>query len=490
MFEPAGRERLVGPSCIIVGVLAGLPYLLLGYLPLTDLPLHQLSFATWVEPARFGGFYERQSYWLPYWTAPLLARPFVGLLGVEMASRIPVFLYVAALPSTSALLARAAGRSGTWGLLLAAFALEANLEWGFVAYCLGGILIQVVLALALFAERTRRPWPMLAAQALAAAVLGFTHPQSAAAGVACCALVALLGPRGRRLAIAAASVPALVPGLVYFATNPGALGGAVSFAGPVELIRRLPQFSIDVFDGPVEEGLFACAVLLLALSWRGARRPTCPALRLALLVLILLAAYLVTPFNWNGQAVCQRVPFVALLLLPGLAAPGRLPTLGARALVALVALAGAGNAALVLRAFDRETAADLDPLIAAAPSGARTIYLSYDTSWPGIHSLAYLHTGAYVTLRKGGVYAFHFNGLNTRYTDAVPRAQTMIGREGVLSRRHATLGELVLLPYEGLSFWDTVLIRYPAGVEPFVPIRGAPSTELEVGRRFALLRLR
>src|SRR5262249_8949981 len=154
-------------------------------------------FATWAQPERFGEYYERQSYWLPYWTPLFLARPFVGLVGVEVASRVPLFLYVAALPATSALLARAAGRSGVWGLALAAFALEFNLSWGFVAYCLGGVLLQVVLACALLAERSARPGRLFAAQAAVAFVLGFTHPQVAAAAVGACALLALLGPARR-----------------------------------------------------------------------------------------------------------------------------------------------------------------------------------------------------------------------------------------------------------------------------------------------------
>src|SRR5215470_14349529 len=196
-----GAERWLWPACIVLGVAAALPYLFSAYLPLTDFPMHQLTFATWAQPERFGAYYERQSYWLPYWTPLFVARPFVGLLGVEAASRVPVFLYVAALPATSTLLARAAGRSGVWGLALAAFALEFNLSWGFVAYRLGGVLLQVVLACALFAERSPRPAPLAAAQAGVALVLGFTHPQVAVAAAGACAILALLGP-ARRLAIA------------------------------------------------------------------------------------------------------------------------------------------------------------------------------------------------------------------------------------------------------------------------------------------------
>jgi hypothetical protein len=499
-FEPLPeRERWLWSSCLLLGVLSGLPYLLCTYLPFTDLPMHQLSFATWVAPERFAPFYERRSYWLPYWAPFFAARPFVGLIGVEAAGRVPVFLYVAALPLTTALLSRAAGRSGYWGLLLAAFALEFNLAWGFVAYCLAGLLLQIVLACALYVEQARRPLFILGAEALAATALGFTHPQVAAAAVGGSVLLAAFGPRGvrgRRAGVVAASFAALVPSLVYFSDPANAavfrLQGGMKFAHVGELLRRLPEFSIDVFDGPVEEALFACGALLLLLSWRAAPRVSFTGSRLPLLGVGFLLTYFVAPFDWNGQALAQRMPFLALLCLPGFAAPGRTPGLLVRAIIGIIAVVGVGNAMMLLRQFDRETAAELDPLTALAPPGAKTAYLAYDASWAGIHSLPHLHTGAYVTLRQGGVYAFHFNLLNTRYRDKVPFDQTLIGRELVLSRRYSSKREIVTLSPAQLSFWDTVLVRFPRDDEPFMPVRGfsAETSDFRYGHRFGLLRMR
>ena len=492
------RERWLWPCCLLVGVVSALPYALFSYLPLTDLPLHQLSFATWVSPERYAAFYERQSYWLPYWTSLFVARPFVGLLGVEAAGRLPVFLYVASLPLTSAMLARAAGRSGYWGLLLVAFALEFNLAWGFVAYCLAGVLLQIVLACALYSERARRPWIPVGAQALAATVLGFTHPQMAVLALGGCVFLAIAGKREirpRRAVSVLAGLPALVPSLVYFWDPAHASmfrgGSGVTFASAGELLRRLPEFSIDVFDGHVEEALLACAIGLLLLSWRGARRPSFTAMRVPLLGIAFLVAYFVAPFDWNGQALAQRMPFATLLCLPAFAAPDRFPSLPIRATIVAIAVVGAGNATMVLRVFNRETAADLEPLLDSAPAGAKTVYLAYDTAWPGIRSQPYLHTGAYVALRQGGVYAFHFNRLNTMYRPVVPLGQTLIGREFALSRRYASNGEIVLRRREDLWFWDTVLVRFPREDEPFVPVRASPEqiAGFRYGHRFGLLQL-
>jgi hypothetical protein len=335
---------------------------------------------------------------------------------------------------------------------------------------------------------------------MAATVLGFTHPQTAVIAVGACALVSLLSPdrgaatRARRAGVVLASLPALVPSLVYFADGKRAAAfqaaKGLTFASLGSAIENLPRFSIDALDGPVEEVLFVCVVGLVALSWRAVPRPSIGAMRLALLALGFLVAYFVTPFDWNGQAVCQRMPFLVLLCLPGLAAPGRAPGRLLRGAFVAIAVVGAGNAAMTLSAFNLHTRAELDPLLASAPPNQRTIYLAYDTSWPGIRSEPYLHTGAYLTLRGGGAYAFNFNRLNTRYRDGVPLDQLMIGQEFALSRRFRK-GERVTLSRKRVAFWDAALVRFGHDDEPLVPV-AATAEELagfRRGRRFGLLPL-
>jgi hypothetical protein len=481
-----------------LGLVAALPFLVLRYLPLVDLPLHQLETAIWAEPAGaptgFAHWYESAGWSLPYWLPTVLAGLAAPLLGAEAATRAVIALYALGLPLAGGFAARASGRSGWWGLLLVPFVLEFNLAYGFVAYCLGGMLLLLAIGAALRAESGGRGWLLL--EAAAALAIGWTHPQIAVAVVGWCAGLALLNRGGRRrLAVFAASLPALLPSALWFA-HPDqaatAFGSPPEFAGFGELLRDLPGFSVDVFPGPVEELLALAALGLVAATWFRQRRPALRDARFALAAAGFLVLYFVTPFSWNGQAVCQRMPYLALLCLPLLPPVGVAPGRGARVALVVVALAGALNTGLALFGFDRETAPALDRLADELPEGARLAYAGYDVHSAWVHAPAYLHAGAWLTLRRGGVYAFHFNRLVSRYRDVVPADQTMVQKELYYSRKLRDTGRPPVVRRDQLAFWDAILIRWPPHMDPILPVAVQPPeiAGLDQAGPWGLLRLR
>lgn len=490
--EPS-PERRWWVAAAVVGLLAALPYAVLRHLPLVDLPLHQLAVAIRADSAAFSQYYENAPATLPYWLPTWLGALAAPAIGAEAGARLVVALYALALPLAGGLVARASGRSGWWGLLLAPFVLEFNLAYGFVAYCVGGLLVLLVVAAALRAEQGSAAAPV----ALASLAVGWTHPQMAVVAVGFCAGLQLLNrgaPARRRLAIVAASLPALLPSALWFADPERATeafaANAPVFAGFGELLAGLGGFTVDVFPGPLEEALLGLAVVLVAASW-WRRRPTLRDLRFAIAALGFLALYFVTPWDWNGQAVCQRLPFLALLCLPLLPSPAAPPGAVRLALAAL-AVVGVVNTGLVLYGFDRDTAPPIDALAAGTPEGARLAYVAYDVRSPWVHAPACMHAGAWITLRRGGVYAFHFNRLTSRYSAAVPAEQTLVGRELAFSRRLRDTGRPLVVPRARLAFWDTILVRWPEGMPPVLPVdvpREAVLSLEQVGQ-WGLLRLR
>ena len=110
------------------------------FLPLLDLPQH-LAITTVLlhhdDPAwQLAAYFEPQRGELtPYW-AHYLALEWLGrVMPVDVAARVFLTLYVFALPWAAMALARALGRPPALGLLAIPLALNANLYYGFIAYC-------------------------------------------------------------------------------------------------------------------------------------------------------------------------------------------------------------------------------------------------------------------------------------------------------------------------------------------------------------------
>lgn len=479
---PASGERGWWGAALALGVVAAAPILLHRYLPMADLPLHVLEVAIWAEPSGaetgFAEAYEVAGPWLPYWTTTVLAGLAAPLLGAELGVRMVLTLYALLLPLLGGLAARGFGRSGWWGVPLAGFVYEPNLAWGLIAWCVSGALLLGVLALAARAERAADPMRWLAGLAALSAVLGWTHPQMAVGAWGLVLLLQLARRDLRRGAqIVAAATLALVPTVVWFASPARAheaFGSAPRFASPAVGIRHLLDCTVDVLPGTVERWSLLLFLGLVAGSWLNAKRPPWEQLRVNVLAGAVLLLYFVAPWEWNGQTVAQRLPYIVLLLVPCCAAPGRTPTWWVRGALVGVGLLAALNTAVHLRQFDREAAASLDPLEAATPAGARLMPAVYDPHSEWVRIPVYLHAAAWITARKGGIYAFHYNRLTSHYRPLVPRAQVLTSPDFFWAKSLEAGGDLVFVDPDAVSFWDTVVARFPEGRPPFPPIAWPP----------------
>src|SRR5688572_4819385 len=174
------------------------------FLPLLDLPQH-LAITTVLlrhdDPAwLLSAYFEPQRGELtPYW-AHYLALEWLGhLMPVDIAARVFLSLYVFALPWASMALARALGRPPALGLFAIPLSLNANVYYGFIAFCWS--VVALLWALALLARQLDAPRAARAAGlGLLAGALFFTHVQSFAFLLLAAALLACVGdaPAWRR----------------------------------------------------------------------------------------------------------------------------------------------------------------------------------------------------------------------------------------------------------------------------------------------------
>lgn len=410
----------------------------------------------------------------------MLGALFAQLGGVEWGARAVVAVYVALLPLSAAHLCRAAGRSGWWGLLLVPFTFEFNLAWGFTAYCFAAMLLLWLLAASL-PEAPSRPRMLLAASL--ALLLGWTHPQVAAVGTGLCVYLALFASDTRdRVRHVATGLLCLTVPVVWLSSASGAASD--NFAGGIQyedlsvLLQRLATYSVDTLPGPLEQGLLLVALVLAALSWIGRPEPLDWSQRKLLIIPLTCAAmYFVAPFNMSGQAVCQRMPYLALIFMPLLLAP-RWPSRGLKALLVAMALLGSMHTGTALVGFDLEARQGLQPLINAAPRGQRTLYVPYDVRSAFVNHPAYAHAGAWLTLRRGGVYATNFDRLTVRYRPQVDRKGTIMGHEYRLYSHYEKTGKPLPLSAKQVAYWNLHLVRMPSDM-PMSPVETTdPSTRV------------
>jgi hypothetical protein len=299
-------------------------------------------------------------------------------------------------------LARTFSRSAWWGFLVLPVVLEFNLSYGFVAYCLAGVFFVLGLAFVVRSEGDAGKGNLVWAGVLALA-LGWTHPYVGAAFILSVMVVQVLGSgpvRSRVLTTCVASI-SLLPTLLWFVVagdDNQSLAGGPEFASPGELLRMLPMFSIDVFPERVEEVVYGLALFVVVLAWlRTGRGVRLRHLRPHVVAFVFFLLYFVTPWDLNGQAVCQRMPYFVLLLVPAMAPVGSAPDGITRAALLTLACVGALNTGIHVIGFSRETEQSMGAILQDPPRRARLVYIAYDVTSPWVNAPVHLHSGARVT---------------------------------------------------------------------------------------------
>jgi hypothetical protein len=435
-------DRLRIAIALLASAMMAAPLWVGRFLPLLDLPQH-LAITTVLlhhdDPAwQLAPYFEPQRGELtPYW-AHYLALEWLGrVMPVDVAARVFLTLYVFALPWSAMALARALGRAPALGLLVIPLALNANLYYGFIAYCWS--VVALLWALALLARQLDAPRAARGiGLGLLAGALFFTHVQSFAFLLLGAAVMAVfeqggalrqrdsgsraavaLVPMWRRALRAWPLVPATVvlflPWLYLSTTTrpgveryfPALEDPRAKFESPVERLLGFTGAVAGSYQDGTDDWLlvaWAIAVAAAALSERPEHGDT-SGRRVLALTAAALACYFVLPVSIQGQwNISQRFAWIVAVLLPCLI---RRPPRWLPAATLALAAATAANAAWHHARFDRE-AGPVDRALATLPRGARVLGLIHDPRGQVLERWPYLHFEQYAVVYGGGVAAHSF----------------------------------------------------------------------------------
>jgi hypothetical protein len=386
----------------VLTVVAIAPVWSVAHPPLQDYPYHLARvnvLAQWDDPAlAYPETFTVSAYPAPYVLSDWLTAGLGRLLGVRIAGKIVLSLYLGLFPWSLVYLARSADpEGGVVGLLGFLLVYNWHFHMGFVSYVLS-------LPIALFALgwwwRTReadgpRPrrsvWRATGVLALLVLQTYLTHVYAfGVLGFVLVLLALVEGWRVDRLRGAAmllgrtlaACLPALLLLVGAVLRNVGRSAGS---EGPLLLLygnlkRKvlLALGSLPSFDLAWETALFALGVAavlaLAAVAWRAGRRPAWPLLGAAAALVLL---YLALPDHLGRVFfVSNRVPMFVLLL--GLAAlpmplPGTRARTVAAAFLAVLALLHAGALTLRYQRIDDQLD-DYAAALAVLPADARVAF--------------------------------------------------------------------------------------------------------------------
>jgi hypothetical protein len=496
--DDAAKDRLGPAIALVASALMAAPLWVGRFLPLLDLPQH-LALTTILirhaDPAwQLAAYFEPQPHELtPYW-AHYLALEWLGrLMPVDTAARVFLTLYVVALPWAAMALARALGRDPRLGLLVIPLALNANLYYGFIAYCWSVVVL--LWAMALLARQMTAPAAGRAVGlAVLTGVLFFAHVQSFAFLLLAAAVLAVCGdkPVGRRALRAWPLLPAtLVLFLPWLYLSTTAHPGVdryfpplddprPKYETPLRRVANLPGAVAGSYQDGTDDWLLAAWAIAAGAAVASARRETeaAPITPVAALAGAALACYFVLPVSIQGQwNIAQRFAWTAALLAPLLArrSPRWVP-----AVTLVLAAATAGNAAWHHARFDREVDG-FEGALNALPRGARVLGLIYDSRGTVMERWPYLHFEQYAIVDGGG-YAAHSFAANAPLPVRL-RPEARVKAPGVWRPDEFRYDE------HG-AFFDHFLVRDPKGTHDGARLFGGAAEEVFREGAWRVYRLR
>lgn len=466
----ASRRRWVAAGCMAA---VAVPFLLVRFPPITDLPQHAAQIRLLLEALRSAESPYAVQWLTPYGLSYSLMGAAWALSGPVLAGRL-AFLALALLwVGAVHLLAAWHGRPLAQAVLASALVFNHALYWGFFSFLFGWALF-VLWMRATVPSEALTPRRALGFTGLAF-LLYLSHALWFAAAVVWLGIDGLRARIGWRAQVLRGFTVVPVAALAAFWFT--RLQGRSFESGTVwmsPLARLAPTAIRDAVLGGLQgpaESLFLsavgiwCAVALVQGrdGWRE-RIDT----RLLALAAMFFALYLVLPVKFqNTIRFGERwLPLAAVGLVLALPAPSR----RGRGLVvlpgALLALF-CGTTAAYWMAFEAGEMSGMEEALAALPEAPRVLGLSYSQSSPLLKTYPFVQDFAYAQVRRGGTLSFSF-------ADFAPSL-------------------VVYRPPRHID-WTPALEFLPERVRPedvvhfdFALVRADENTQREVSRRLGLL---
>jgi hypothetical protein len=418
------RER--GALFIASALLALMPFFIVTFPPITDLPQHMAQIRLLGEALADPNGPYRIQWWTPYSLSYALLAMCRAIAPPLLAGRLAFAVIALLWVATAHTLALSRGRSPLAAVLASLFVFSNVVYWGFLSFAIGW---PVFAAWMLATDREiRRPRQVLLLAAMGL-VLYACHALWLLAGIAWMGVVTLADAarvwrrrgalqqfyrpliwRACALAPAATALALWTPG--FQASD----GRAPAFWTTGPLTRLSPQWLVDSvlggLRGPLEwllmSLLFAWVVLGVA-QHRGRLREAVDARLLLGGALLALFALVLPDRYMHTIHLTQRwMPFAAALLLLAVPAPQLRPA----ALLRIVVLGVAGTylaaTALTWVAFERRELTGLVAALERLPPEPRVLGLDYKQRSTLVRGRPFMQTYAWAQVLRGGTLNFSF----------------------------------------------------------------------------------
>jgi hypothetical protein len=450
-------EALI-PLALLCCLLASIPFLIVKFPPLTDLPQHVAQVRLFGEAISHADSPYRIQWITPYSLVYSVLGASWLLFGAANAGRIGMLIITVLWIFMVFLLAYKAKRPALAAALAVILFFSHILYWGFYQFVFGWpLFIGWVL---LLRTRFRSRWSEALVFFLGSLLLYMTHILWFAVGLGWLVLSHLLSRREPKtlLVRAAAASPFLVLAAVWYPSLASYGFQSQTIWATMPFQRLLPNWLADAalggLRGSFESVFFGVIVVWILVAWLSNRRniSTLVDKELLWLAASLFALVLVLPDKYTNtiRFSSRWLPPALVFLLLALPRP-RIRKDILTALVTPLLVAFFIITSLNWVAFERSDLSGLKESLAALPPAPRVLGLSYIKESSIVRGWPFIQVFAYAQVYRGGE-------LNFSFADFGP--SLVVYRE---RRRLAWTGALEWLPERArkadLLFFDYVLVN-------------------------------
>jgi hypothetical protein len=401
-------------------VLIAVPFLVVRFPPITDLPQHVAQIRLLLETVGHPESPYTVQWFTPYALVYALVGAAWGIVGPTNAGRFAMLaigvLWVAAIH----LLAAIRGRSPAAATLASALFFSHVMYWGFYSFVFTWPIFVLWLVLTTGERARRARWTDLLLLLGCAVLLYASHVLWLPVAVVWLALSGLVFrlPLGVLMVRVASVMPVLVGTAIWFPHLAERGFSSATEWGAALLTRLQPAWLLDAafgaLAGPAEPIIFGGIVVWIAVglwgAWRGRGGVGGTTDRECLLAASLfLALVLLLPVKHTNtiQFAERWAPFAVILALLALPAPPIRPVVERAAALGLLAVLALWTAT-AWRTFEAADLAGLHTALDTLPARPRVIGLDYVGSTPVFKTRPFIQTFAYAQVLHGGTLNFSF----------------------------------------------------------------------------------
>jgi len=401
-------------------IMAAIPFLVVEYPPITDLPQQTAQIRLFWETVKDPGTSPYHINWLsPYNLSYVILAIGTALFGFIMGGTVTMMVIVILWIAAIHYVASVRNRPVESAVLASVFAFNLLIYWGFYSFALGAPLFLVWLVLNAREGPENLGWTGTAKWTIIALLLYFTHVLWFVAACVVVPVSNLLLVRGTRAWLQ--RVATLIPALVLLAIWSGGVADQNIHAVEAPIwstiysdrisFATLVNVALGGIWGITEHIIIWIVVLWIAIALRQKRGHVWPEIDKGLLLAtgsLLLMAMLwpdlwdISVLVWQRWVPCAVVLFVLAMPMPDF--PGAFRKLVAAGAVVFLSVMTAAT----WISFEKNDLSGLAEVLKALPPESKVVGLDFIKASPRVKGRPFLQVFAYAQVTKDAQLSFSF----------------------------------------------------------------------------------